>query len=107
MEKDQNPLQVFEQSNRIFLIIIIIISILGVLLSSYLTYLHFKPSASKLCVFGENFDCDIVNKSVYSELFGIPVAIFGGLTYLLFLTIAVLLLKNYDFSKIGRLIDEP
>ena len=107
MTKHKNPLQVFKQSNKVFLIIIIIISILGILLSSYLTSLHYKPSISKFCIFGEHFDCDVVNKSAYSKLFGIPVAILGGLTYLLFLITAVLLLKNYDFTKIGKLIDEP
>ena len=105
--ESQNPLEVFEKSNKIFLTIVIIISILGIILSSYLAYLHFEPSASKLCIIGENFDCDVVNKSTYSQLFGIPVAILGGLTYLLFLIIAMLLLKDYDFSKIGKLIDEP
>ncbi len=99
-------IKLFSTANKTLLKIIIVISILGILLSSYLTYLHYQPSASKFCVIGENFDCDIVNKSSYSEIFGIPVAILGGLTYLLFLITAILLLKNYDFNKLGKLIDE-
>jgi len=97
---------VFSNAHKNLLRVIIVISLLGILLSSYLTYLHYQPTASKFCVIGEHFDCDLVNKSSYSELFGIPVAILGGLTYVLFLIAAILLLKNYDFSKLGKLIDE-
>ncbi|MEY4745244.1 MAG: hypothetical protein RL272_1189 [Candidatus Parcubacteria bacterium] len=43
----------------------------------YLVYLHFKTSPGTLCNFGAGFSCEIVNKSVYSELFGIPLSIMG------------------------------
>lgn len=44
------------------------------LISLFLVYEHFSPSASKYCTFGDNFDCGIVNKSPYAN--------FDGLSYL-------------------------
>lgn len=43
----------------------------GMLISLFLTYEHFSPSASKFCTFGASFDCGIVNKSPYANLDGI------------------------------------
>lgn len=48
-----------------------LILIIGMLISLFLVYEHFSPSASKLCTFGENFDCGIVNKSPYANLDGL------------------------------------
>lgn len=58
-----------------------VLSPIGLAASSYLLYLHFKPEASTICKLSERFDCDIVNKSPYSEIFGIPVALIGILVY--------------------------
>lgn len=55
----------------------------------YLIAMHYKPEISEFCTFGEAFNCDIVNKSIYSEIFGIPVAILGTITYLLLLAFAI------------------
>lgn len=48
-----------------------ILLLLGMLLSLFLVYEHFAPSASEFCTFGESFDCGIVNKSPYANLDGI------------------------------------
>ncbi len=48
-----------------------ILSILAMVISSVLLHSHYKEDPSKFCVFGDKFDCDIVNKSIYSELSGI------------------------------------
>lgn len=48
-----------------------VLFILGMLVSLFLTYEHFSPSASKFCTFGSSFDCGIVNKSPYATLDGI------------------------------------
>lgn len=55
----------------------------------YLIAMHYKPEISEFCTFGEAFNCDIVNKSIYSEFFGIPVAILGTITYVLLLLFAL------------------
>jgi uncharacterized membrane protein len=55
--------------------------ILSILLSIYLTYQHYKEGSS-FCDLSEGLSCGVVNKSEWSELFGIPVAILGLLTFL-------------------------
>ncbi|MEK6792672.1 MAG: vitamin K epoxide reductase family protein [Nanoarchaeota archaeon] len=45
--------------------------IIGMLISLFLLYEHFSPSASKFCTFGKHFDCGIVNKSPYANIDGI------------------------------------
>ncbi|HLC73484.1 MAG TPA: vitamin K epoxide reductase family protein [Candidatus Nanoarchaeia archaeon] len=70
------------------LLIVIVLAFLGLPLTIYLTFLHYKPEASTFCNFNDQFNCDIVNKSVYSEILGIPIAIFGFFTYLLIFIIA-------------------
>ena len=58
------------------------VSFIGVLLSAYAITLHYSNSESSICHIGPLFDCDKVNRSPWSELFGVPVAIFGLLAYL-------------------------
>ncbi len=87
---------------------IIVLAILGMLITVYLTYQHYAPTGSKLCNFTDTISCDIVNKSTYSELFSavhleelalllgfdIPVSILGFFTYFVIMILAILLLKN-------------
>lgn len=64
----------------------IIYILIGLIDSIYLTWIKY---AHTICGVG---DCDTVNASQYSELFGIPIAVFGAATYLVLLL--VILLKN-------------
>lgn len=59
---------------------LIILAIAGICISGYALYLHYATS-SGVCHFNATFDCDLVNKSDYSEILGIPVAVFGILGY--------------------------
>ena len=79
--------------------IILWLSILGMILATYLTYNHYKVDAESFCSISQVINCDIVNKSIYAEIFGIPVAILGFLTYLFFAAVSLLLLNYSDFEK--------
>lgn len=57
----------------------------------YLTYLHYKGAGASVCDFGAELSCSIVNQSIYSELFGIPVSLLG-LAY--FMTVVLLMLQR-------------
>ena len=48
-----------------------VVLIIGMLISLFLVYEHFSPTASKFCTFGESLNCGIVNKSPYANLDGI------------------------------------
>jgi vitamin-K-epoxide reductase (warfarin-sensitive) len=51
---------------------------------------HYAKSKSSYCELGENFNCDIVNRSSYSVVMGIPVAMVGVLGYLALLGLSTL-----------------
>lgn len=79
---------------------VLIISFLGILLAAYLTYGHYTSTA-EFCIGGEkggSVRCDVVNQSVYAEIFGVPVAGLGLLGYLSIFLLACLKLHP-SFSK--------
>ena len=60
----------------------------GVMVSSLSLYHHYGSSTTSYCDIGENFNCDIVNRSTYSTLAGVPVALIGIMGYLTLLAMA-------------------
>jgi len=67
---------------------IALVALAGIVISSISLYHHFAWTKTSFCNFGESFNCDIVNRSVYSTVFGVPVAFIGILGYLLILALA-------------------
>jgi uncharacterized membrane protein len=49
----------------------------GVILSAISLQRHYAKSATAFCDFSQKFSCDIVNRSEYSSILGIPVAAIG------------------------------
>lgn len=62
---------------RILFVLIAILSIAGVIDSGVALQRHFAKSSTRFCDFSQKFSCDIVNRSEYSTLLGIPVALIG------------------------------
>jgi vitamin-K-epoxide reductase (warfarin-sensitive) len=71
----------FLARNRIFFLSIAILSLAGVLVSAISLERHFASSESGFCDFNQKFNCDIVNRSEYSSIAGIPVASIGVFGY--------------------------
>src|SRR5579863_6966348 len=61
--------------------VIAILSVAGIGVSAVSLQRHYAKSATSFCEFGEKFNCDIVNRSEYSEVMGIPVAGIGVVGY--------------------------
>jgi uncharacterized membrane protein len=60
---------------------IAILALCGVIVSSVSLQHHYATSRTAYCDIGEAFNCDLVNRSVYSSIFGVPVALIGMLGY--------------------------
>ena len=75
---------------RKLLAAIALLSLAGIAVSSFSLYHHYDRSGSSFCNINETFNCDIVNRSVYSTVFGIPVALIGILGYAALLGLATL-----------------
>jgi len=58
-----------------------ILAVCGIAVSSVSLQHHYATSKTAYCDIGETFNCDIVNRSEYSSIFGIPVALIGMLGY--------------------------
>jgi uncharacterized membrane protein len=74
-------------AQRLFLVIAIA-SCVGIAVSSVSLDHHFRKTKTSYCTFGQSFNCDIVNRSEYSTVAGVPVALIGILGYVALLTFA-------------------
>jgi vitamin-K-epoxide reductase (warfarin-sensitive) len=63
------------------LAVIAVLAVIGVAVSSLSLYHHYGKSKTNYCDIGENFNCDIVNRSIYSTVLGVPDALIGILGY--------------------------
>lgn len=63
-------------------IVLIVLALAGTVIMGYLISLHYSHSGESFCNLGEGLSCDIVNKSAYSEVLGIPISILGLLYFL-------------------------
>lgn len=62
----------------------------GLAVSSVSLVHHYGREQTSYCDLGASFNCDIVNRSVYSSVLGIPVALIGMLGYLGMLGLATI-----------------
>ncbi len=67
--------------NRILFGTIAVLSLAGVLVSGVSLERHYAKTESNFCDFSQKFSCDIVNRSEYSTVVGIPVAAIGVAGY--------------------------
>ncbi len=66
------------KTKKILLLILIVVSVLGTITSSYLLYNHYLPDAQNgLCTSASILSCSVVNSSKYATLFDMPVALYG------------------------------
>ena len=61
--------------------IVAILAVCGVVVSSVSLQHHYAKSKTEYCDIGETFNCDIVNRSAYASILGVPVALIGMLGY--------------------------
>jgi vitamin-K-epoxide reductase (warfarin-sensitive) len=77
-------------SPRILFCVIAFLSVAGMVVSAVSLQRHYARSTTTYCHFAEKFDCDIVNRSEYSTLMGIPVAGIGVAGYGLLLALSTI-----------------
>ena len=75
-----------------------LLAVAGAAVSSVSLYHHYDTSPSSFCDFGANFNCDMVNRSIYSVVLGTPVALIGILGYGVLLALATLYRAKAEVS---------
>jgi uncharacterized membrane protein len=78
---------------------LIVLTAIGVCLAAYLTYLHYSGTTPPCSIKGN--PCSQVQKSRYSELVGIPVALIGLLGYIAIL--GSLLVREGENSRLATM----
>jgi len=76
------------KDNRGLLLAIAVLAVAGIAVSAVSLQRHYAKSATAFCELGEKFNCDIVNRSEYSSVMGIPVAGIGVVGYAVLLALA-------------------
>ncbi len=82
------------KKQKILIIIFLIAATIGLVISIYSSWAHFDPGTHEICSINDTFNCDIVNKSAYSEVLGVPVAVVGTFAYAFFLFGLLVYLKT-------------
>jgi len=77
--------------NGILFLFIAILSLAGVVDSAIALQRHYAKSDTNFCDFNQKFNCDIVNRSEYSTMVGIPVAGIGVAGYAALFVLATFL----------------
>ena len=77
--------------NQICFVLIAVLSLAGMIDSAIALERHYAKSATAYCDFSQRFSCDIVNRSEYSSIMGIPVAGIGVAGYGLLLVLSTYL----------------
>ncbi len=67
--------------------VIMLLCFCGIALSIASLHSHYATSATEYCDLNQMFNCDLVNRSKFSEIFGIPVALVGLIGYVVLLGI--------------------
>lgn len=86
-------------SVRLQISIAFILAWVGIGNSLYLSYLHYKNhtdiSFSSFCALSKSINCDTVSQSGWSIVFGLPLAIWGTIGYILFLIVLLHAKRRY------------
>jgi uncharacterized membrane protein len=67
--------------NNLLYAAVALLSLAGIVDSAFALQRHHAKSKTQFCDISEQFSCDIVNRSEYSTILGIPVAAIGVLGY--------------------------
>jgi vitamin-K-epoxide reductase (warfarin-sensitive) len=89
-------------ANFIFFRLIATLSLVGVLVSAVSLQRHYARSATQFCDLNQRFSCDIVNRSEYSSIVGIPVAGIGVAGYAALIVLATYLRSRTE--TVNRLL---
>jgi uncharacterized membrane protein len=76
-------------SGRRYVLGVALCAAVGAVASGLALQHHYRRDASSFCNISATFNCDVVNRSTYSAVVGIPVALIGLLAYLGILGLAM------------------
>jgi vitamin-K-epoxide reductase (warfarin-sensitive) len=85
--------------NRVATLLNVLFALCGIGLSAASLRSHYATSATEYCDLSAVFNCDLVNRSKFSEMFGIPVALIGLIGYLVLLALITRRQRNLKILR--------
>ena len=85
---------------RRLMTLVAVLAAAGIVVSSVSLQHHYASSKTAYCDIGETFNCDIVNRSEYSSIGPIPVALIGMLGYAALAGLATMYRARPDTPKL-------
>ncbi|MDO8516310.1 MAG: vitamin K epoxide reductase family protein [bacterium] len=82
-------------------IALIVLSVLGILIMAYLFKVGYMSGDNSFCNLGEGFSCDLVNKSKYAKIFGIPLS---GMGLLYFAWVLYMVVRSYKPETLEKIV---
>lgn len=77
-------------------VVLAALAMVGILISMYLTHVHLQVNSGaagdyqSFCNFGESLNCEDVAASIYSQVLGVPVSLWGLFGYIILLAVMLL-----------------
>ncbi|MDP3728248.1 MAG: vitamin K epoxide reductase family protein [bacterium] len=85
---------------KTILLLMAILGVIGLTLSIYLVQHHYALAhETGFCDFSKTVSCSLVNQSSYAELFHIPVALYGVLYFVIFLSLLFFAYRKKSFAE--------
>ncbi len=76
---------------------------IGSMNAGYALWEHYAPAGTSFCNISSVLSCDVVNKSVFAEVGGIPVAVIGIAGNILLFVIGLLLMRGTEQKYLPHL----
>jgi uncharacterized membrane protein len=70
-----------DKSSKSLRVGLLLLTLIGIVLSGVSLHNHYQEETTDYCTVDEAINCDLVNRSVYSEFLGLPVALIGVVGY--------------------------
>jgi vitamin-K-epoxide reductase (warfarin-sensitive) len=78
--------------------------LIGGSLSAASLHNHYSTAATEYCDLSATFNCDLVNRSSYASMFGVPVALIGILGYLLLFGLSLRTGRRLAILRLGAAV---
>jgi uncharacterized membrane protein len=104
IKRDEQIMVTQSQTDKRLYYFMIVMLILALGVSGYLSYLKMFPSTEAACIAGGAFDCNTVLNSRFSEVMDIPIAYLGFVTNIIMLVGLIVEKKVPNLSAISPLL---
>ena len=81
-------------------IAILALCIIGAVLSGFSLHSHYGTSKTEYCDLDKTFDCDLVNRSSFSTVMRIPVALIGLIGYVFLFAVSVIRRRVFSIMRL-------